>query len=338
MTQLTSVPTNILTGFLGAGKTSAIAHLLTLKPASERWAILVNEFGEIGIDGALLKTVSGDESGVFIREVPGGCMCCAVGVPMQVALNELLRQSRPDRLLIEPTGLGHPQEVLKVLSGTYYQSVLNVEHTLTLVDARKLSDERYTRHETFNQQIAIADVVVGNKADKYQSGDPQRLIEYVAQHASPDTTIVFAEHGRIDLALLQGATLGTVMTEHEHPHSHPASAQEVGFQRFPASGVIKAVNQGEGYVSVGWRLAPTLVFDCDQLQRFVEQADVERFKAVFITSTGVVSFNKTPDSMQQLILDSDVEESRVEIIAETLDPALETNLFACLYQSLGKRS
>ncbi|WP_304438858.1 GTP-binding protein, partial [Oleiphilus sp. HI0086] len=99
------VPTNIITGFLGVGKTSAILNLLKQKPDNERWAVLVNEFGEIGVDGSLFQGQSSQEQGVFIKEVPGGCMCCASGLPMQIALNQLLSRAKPDRLLIEPTGL-----------------------------------------------------------------------------------------------------------------------------------------------------------------------------------------------------------------------------------------
>ncbi|MBX4322025.1 hypothetical protein K4G81_22680, partial [Mycobacterium tuberculosis] len=87
--------------FLGSGKTTSILHLLAQKPADEKWAVLVNEFGEVGIDGALLA-----DSGALLKEIPGGCMCCVNGLPMQVGLNTLLRQGKPDRLLIEPTGLG----------------------------------------------------------------------------------------------------------------------------------------------------------------------------------------------------------------------------------------
>jgi len=148
-----SVPTNIITGFLGVGKTTAILCLLKKKPANERWAVLVNEFGEIGVDGSLFQGQHSQQQGVFIREVPGGCMCCAAGLPMQIALNQLLSHAKPDRLLIEPTGLGHPEEVLQVLSSEHYQEILSLQKTLTLVDARKLSDERYTTHDTFNQQI-----------------------------------------------------------------------------------------------------------------------------------------------------------------------------------------
>ena len=107
---LSAIPTNVVTGFLGAGKSTAILNLLKEKPEGERWAILVNEFGEVGIDGGLLGASSGRE--VFVREVPGGCMCCTAGLPMQMAMNMLLARAKPDRLLIEPTGLGHPYEVL----------------------------------------------------------------------------------------------------------------------------------------------------------------------------------------------------------------------------------
>ena len=97
---ISGVPTNIITGFLGVGKTSAILNLLNNKPENERWAILVNEFGEIGIDGSIFESQQSEEQGVYIREVPGGCMCCTAGAPMQVALAQLLRKAKPDRLLI----------------------------------------------------------------------------------------------------------------------------------------------------------------------------------------------------------------------------------------------
>ena len=127
---LSAVPTNIITGFLGVGKTTAILNLLKSKPANQRWAVLVNEFGEIGVDGSLFQGQQSEDQDVFIREVPGGCMCCAAGLPMQIALNQLLAKAKPDRLLIEPTGLGHPKEVLQVLSTEYYQDVLSLHKTL----------------------------------------------------------------------------------------------------------------------------------------------------------------------------------------------------------------
>lgn len=125
--------TNLITGFLGSGKTTSILHLLAHKDPNEKWAVLVNEFGEVGIDGALLA-----DSGALLKEIPGGCMCCVNGLPMQVGLNTLLRQGKPDRLLIEPTGLGHPKQILDLLTAPVYEPWIDLRATLCILDPRLL--------------------------------------------------------------------------------------------------------------------------------------------------------------------------------------------------------
>lgn len=125
--QTLAVPTNVITGFLGVGKTSAILHLLSHKPVHERWGVLVNEFGEIGVDGSFLEGQHPKGQSIFIREVPGGCMCCTSGLPMEIALSQLLAVARLDRLLVEPTGLGHPKEVLEVLAAPHYHDILSLQ-------------------------------------------------------------------------------------------------------------------------------------------------------------------------------------------------------------------
>lgn len=197
---LLGIPTNVITGFLGVGKTTAIRHLLNHKPANERWAVLVNEFGEVGIDGSLFEGGDNSEQQVFISEVPGGCMCCAAGLPMQMALNMLLKRARPDRLLIEPTGLGHPKEVMDVLMAEHYRKVLTINSTVTLVDARKLRESRYTDNDTFNQQLDIADVIVANKADLYETQDLLHMIKYLGGRFSERYKPIFpARNGAVDV-------------------------------------------------------------------------------------------------------------------------------------------
>ncbi|MBU2979987.1 CobW family GTP-binding protein [Alteromonas sp. C1M14] len=330
--KILAVPTNIITGFLGVGKTSAILHLLTQKPADERWAVLVNEFGEIGIDGGLLKGQHTEEQGVFIREVPGGCMCCTAGLSMQIALNQLLAKARPDRLLIEPTGLGHPKEVIQVLTAPHYREVLSLQRTLTLVDARKLSENRYISHETFNQQIQIADVVVGNKADMYSQDDCEALQAYVKTWGKEDVANTYTEYGKLPLSMLDGPTLSTIKVappHHHHHHDHePAEApvQEVPLQQ---QEIVSAGNEGEGFESIGWRFAPDIVFNYEKLHHLLASLQVERLKGLFITDDGVFGYNKTADGLTEMELD-DCMESRLEIIAETLDDNLEALLHQCI--------
>ncbi|MGH1426354.1 MAG: CobW family GTP-binding protein [Arenicella sp.] len=323
--KLENIPTNIITGFLGVGKTTAILHLLTQKPENERWAVLVNEFGEIGIDGSLyagLNHADPDaEQTLFIREVPGGCMCCAAGLPLQIALTLLLNDAKPDRLFIEPTGLGHPKEVIQTLSEGHYLEVLDLQHTITLVDARKVSDDRYRTHATFIQQLEVADVIVANKTDQYGENDSEKLQKYLHE-LGVDKPQRFYETsmGRIDLSWLSGAHggVGALMAGHVHGHSHaldtvPDSLPMPGDKDFPECGYLTVKNKGEGFFSQGWVFQSRFVFDNDKLNRFFQGIEVERLKGVFVTPQGSVSYNKADGVLTEMPI-SDSKVSRIEWI------------------------
>ncbi|OUS73905.1 cobalamin biosynthesis protein CobW [Pseudoalteromonas sp. A601] len=331
---LQGIPTNIITGFLGVGKTTAILSLLKHKPESERWAVLVNEFGEIGIDGGLLNNLNGKSDEVFITEVPGGCMCCTAGLPMQVALNQLLKQAQPHRLLIEPTGLGHPKEVLEVLNSAHYQNVLDIQNNVTLVDARKLHDTRYTSHDTFNQQIDIADIILGNKQDLYQAGDKSLLQDYVRARKGKQIPVIFAEQGLIEPALLEGESKTAWNRDshdhHHHEHQHQRShTSDINSVAIPASGMLMVENKGEGYQAIGWRFAADKIFNRDTLYTWLSGLQVERGKAVILTEQGTFGYNFTADTLTELPLEK-VAESRLEIIATQTDAHWQAQLMACL--------
>lgn len=329
--KIQSVPTNIITGFLGAGKTSAILHLLKNRPKDERWAILVNEFGEIGVDGALFQGQSKESSGVFIREVPGGCMCCTAGLPMQVALNQLLAKARPDRLLIEPTGLGHPKEVLKVLSDENYQGILSIQKIITLVDARQLSDLRYTENDTFNQQIAIADVIVGNKQDLYQQTDHINLEQYVHKYGLTQVNILATQQGAIDIAYLAGPTGAIAIkgNEAQHHHDHPHHKSSLDSIPIPTDGYVQAINRREGFESIGWRFAPNQIFSHEKLRDVLLSLNAERVKGVFITNAGAMAYNIAGDSITETALDG-CQESRIEVISTQINDEWGRQLLECV--------
>lgn len=252
--EILSVPTNVISGFLGAGKTSAILHLLKQKPKNERWAVLVNEFGEIGIDGSLFQGLLNSTDNVFIKEVSGGCMCCASALPMQVALNQLLKEARPHRLLIEPTGLGHPFEVLQLLSNEYYQKSLSLEKTLTLIDARHLDDCRYTEHTTFNQQLESADIIIGNKVDLYSLEDKEALAHYIQDHGYTTEPINFVEYAKVKLEWLSGKTNYKSKKDTKEHHHETTINQIITAPKNPNSAINKTINQGEGFFSIGGQL------------------------------------------------------------------------------------
>src|SRR5690606_32683799 len=161
-------------GPLGAGKTSLLRQLLAQKPADERWALLINEFGAIGLDAALLDTGA---DGVSLAEVAGGCLCCVNGAPFQIGLARLLRRSKPTRLFIEPSGLGHPAELRRQLSVPPWRGVLALQPDVLVLDAAALA----AGHELPDSQreaLADAGLVLLNKAETLDQASRQQLAQH----------------------------------------------------------------------------------------------------------------------------------------------------------------
>lgn len=334
-----AIPTNIITGFLGVGKTTAIRYLLETKPPTEKWAVLVNEFGEVGLDASLLASegLGQQENGVFIREVPGGCMCCASGLPMQVALNQLISHSNPDRLIIEPTGLGHPQEVLNALRHSSYQGVLDLNATLTLVDARKISDTRYTEHETFKQQLQIADMIIANKGDLYDDEDLENLQQYLHHLKLDDVPLHSVSQGRIDRRWLttMNRSKESKGGRHERHHSHSAETSVLmqGRIDFPTEGFIRKDNAQDGYKSSGWIFESRFIFDRTKLLALFTGLKIDRLKAIFMTQQGVISFNQV-DGVLTYSEAAETMDSRIEVIGK--NESTWSSLEASLLKSINK--
>jgi len=334
-TQIRAVPSHIITGFLGVGKTTAILHLLKSKPSTERWAVLVNEFGEIGIDGRLMQGANDERQDVFVREVPGGCMCCAAGIPMQVALNQLLTIAKPDRLLIEPTGLGHPKEVIQVLLSRAYRKVLNLQQIITMVNARDLNDARCTSNEIFQQQIEVADIVIANKTDLYQPEDKERLQAYIKKNSRPGVKISYTSNGGIDHKCLTDSNPHIELIEnddstshHSHAHDHTnTSSSET--DTMPVCGYIKKQNQGDEYHSVGWRFREDKIFQSENLNSFLSHIQADRVKAVMNTENGVIGYNVINGSLTEVALFGRGQ-SCIEIIGSVVDDNWEPQLLQCL--------
>ncbi len=330
MSTFKAIPTNVITGFLGVGKTTAILNLLKQKPKDERWAVLVNEFGEVGIDGSLLHGKDRVEQGIFIKEVPGGCMCCAAGLSMHIALNMLIAHAKPHRLIIEPTGLGHPKEVLDILSSEHYRSIIDLRATLTLVDARKIQTERYITHPSFNQQLEVADVIIANKSDQYQPNDFPTLLDYVKSKQSQNHQSIYK------------TCMGSIQQEWLIPVSsykadnHPALPKETD-QPFdsdpvlPSCGYVSITNKGEGFYSQGWIFKNTFTFNRNKLQTLLTGLNVERIKAVFITDQGIIAYNQADTVLTKIEVDETFD-SRIECIdlVNSAFDNLEQKLLDCL--------
>jgi G3E family GTPase len=300
---------NLITGFLGSGKTTTLLHLLTNKPADENWAILVNEFGEIGIDGALLA-----DRGATLKEIPGGCMCCVNGLPLQVGLNMLLKQAKPDRLIIEPTGLGHPKQLLNMLRAAVYQPWIQVDATLTLLDPRQLADARVVENENFRDQLVAADIIVANKSDRWSDEDRQRLQDWQLQFLG-ERQLVEAAWGAIDPALLTQPALADRAVPDAAHHHHASRPQGLAALKLDGQARWRrALNEGQGYASCGWIFDEETVFDTIAALEWARLAPVDRVKGVLRTSDGLVNINRQGEDLFIETRPTTPPDSRIELI------------------------
>jgi len=316
--------TNLITGFLGNGKTTAILHLLANKPADEKWAVLVNEFGEVGIDGALLA-----DSGALLKEIPGGCMCCVNGLPMQVGLNTLLRQGKPDRLLIEPTGLGHPKQILDLLTAPVYEPWIDLRATLCVMDSRQLLDEKTAHNENFRDQLAAADIIVSNKSDRATPESLQALNDWWQLNGG-ERLHLHTTRGNVDVALLDTprTNLKQLAASAAHVHSHPSN-KGLGALSLPEhQRWRRSVNQGQGYHACGWIFDADTQFDTIGLLEWARLAPVTRLKAVMRIPEGLVRINRQGADLHIETQNVAPPDSRIELIndAETDWNALQSAL------------
>ncbi|WP_226573857.1 CobW family GTP-binding protein [Acuticoccus sediminis] len=215
------IPTTILSGFLGAGKTTLVNHILQA-PKTGRTAIIVNEYGDVGIDGQLI--LSTDEE---VIELNNGCICCTVRADLIGAITRLLERDQAiDRIIVETSGLADPAPVIQsFLIDEGLAARLSLDAVVTVIDALHVIDQ--LAHDEAREQVAFADVLVLNKTDLV---DTQHLARTRARlrALNPLATIVEAEHSQVDLSAvldLGAFDLNAILaiepdflSEHDHVH------------------------------------------------------------------------------------------------------------------------
>jgi G3E family GTPase len=225
------IPVTLISGFLGAGKTTLVNHLLTER-AGERIGVIVNEFGEVGIDGELILA---DENPLI--EITNGCVCCTVRKDLSLAVSAMLeRSAKPlDRLIIETSGLADPAPVLQTfLADPDMLQRAELESVITLVDAKHVS--RHLHDPIVSEQIAFADALVLNKIDAVEHAE-RHSVRRDIRKLNPTAVIFETNQSRVAATELLGTrrfslpdTLAiepNLLDGGEHDHEHDSSIQSL---------------------------------------------------------------------------------------------------------------
>jgi cobalamin biosynthesis protein CobW len=242
MNVATKIPVTIVTGFLGAGKTTLIRHILE-NVRDRRLALIVNEFGDVGVDGDVLRACGiencPDEN---IVELANGCLCCTVAEDFAPAIEALLAQeNRPEHIIIETSGLALPKPLVKAFDWPAIRSHLTVDGVIAVVDGKAVAEGRFADdleaiakeraetqaidhdnplEEVFEDQLACADLIVLNKTDLLSEGEEEGVAAQIRASAPRAVKTLRARNGGVDPVLLLGLGAAAESDLHNRPSHH----------------------------------------------------------------------------------------------------------------------
>jgi len=249
------ISATVITGFLGVGKTTLIRHMLS-NAGGRRIALIINEFGDLGVDGGILKGCGIENcSDDDVVELSNGCICCTVAEDFVPTLQSLLaRDEPPEHIVIETSGLALPQPLVRAFGWPEIRTRVTVDGVVTVVDGpavaaglfasdtgavdRQRAADDNIDHETplselFEDQIACADMILVNKSDLLGADAAQALVDKLTAEARTGVRVLRASHGAVDPAILLGLGIGaeddlTARAEVHHHHHHSDDDHEDG--------------------------------------------------------------------------------------------------------------
>ena len=213
------VKIDIISGFLGAGKTTLIKKLLKEAFEGEQVVLIENEFGEIGIDGGFLK-----DAGIEIREMNSGCICCSLVGDFGASLKEVVEKYHPDRILIEPSGVGKLSDVIKAVQGVEEDVDIQLNSYTTVVDAKKCKMYMRNFGEFFDNQVQYAGAIIMSRTDivdEKKAMESMELLRSINEKAAIITTSIEKLDGKKILEVMEHpVSLADELLKEEHEHHH----------------------------------------------------------------------------------------------------------------------
>ena len=285
----------MITGALGAGKTTLVRNFLNQKPSNEQWGLLVNEFGAVGIDGAILT----GRDNVEVTQIPGGCICCTAKSELKTAISTLLQTQNLDRLIIEPTGLGEPDTLVDLLQSDFFAERFDIQTVFSVFDSQSTTVTDFNEYTILQNLAHMADVIVFNKTDLSQPEPLRDLIKYAEDLYPPKQKIMTTQHAKVNISLLnlahsdshiQNKLAWGIHSNSEHAsHAKNPQSTELPYTPIELTNLSQRLYQKQlNTQSIGWIFSPTQAFEWTKLlslfQSFNQQSstnNIKRAKGVF---------------------------------------------------------
>ena len=278
----TAIPTYLVTGLLGSGKTTSLLKLLEQKPENEIWAILVNEFGDISLDDKVLE--SANVKNVIIQTVQGGCICCTAGHQLCQAIQSLIvEQPNLDKLWIEPTGLGHPAGIIDTLSHT---PKIHLKNTLATLTPKQLTPERWKKSAVMRDIATLSDVILLTQTDLATTDEIQQSLDII-NTLYPKKTEIWQCYSDLKLQTLVDLTPIAFKIRESTHLTQPLQTLHLKVQNLAIQSLsIQFDEQSKQILAIGVTFDAQLQFNRVLLKEFFAQNSTPLIRAKGLLRTG----------------------------------------------------
>lgn len=274
------IKVTLVCGLLGSGKTSTLQNLIQQKPENEHWAVLINDFGLSSIDSSLLK-----QQALSLFELPGGCICCSAQRPLAQALAKISQLKTLDRLLIEPSGLAHPAQIIDTLKKTVYCRPMHLESTLCVLDLKRFSPTIYQKSALLRDFIQLADVLLLTRCDQLAPSALSELTDFLSQKVLGKPHIQAAEFGKIPFSTLKlkADRPPFLFLQAQNTPQQPGLVEDLVSQlpKVKQSQILHSNTQ-----AFSWIFEPEVLFIRPQLKTFFAEPPLGLIRAKGLLRTG----------------------------------------------------
>ena len=293
---------DIVSGFLGAGKTTLIKKLLKEALAGTQTVLIENEFGEIGIDGGFLK-----DAGIEIKEMNSGCICCSLVGDFGTSLKEVLNTYHPDRILIEPSGVGKLSDVMKAVQNAGLGTEVELNSAVAVVDASKCKMYIKNFGEFFINQIEHAGTIILSRTDVASEEKVKQAVELIREHnekATIITTPLAQLEGKEILATIEGAKdleaelmeqVKAMHDEHEHHHHHDEDEDEHEHHHEHDENCTCGCHDHDHHhhhhadeIFTSWGFETPATYTTEEVEGFLKELDNEEKYGIVLRAKGMI--------------------------------------------------
>lgn len=320
------LPTYLITGLLGSGKTSLLLHLLKQKPVSESWVILINEFGEIDIDGEILKHLQSQNTEIIT--VRGGCICCTAGYQLSQAIQAITgrteEKSKPDKLWIEPTGLGHPAGVIDTLSQL---PSIHLKASLAVLTPKQLTPIRWQKSSVMRDIATLADVILLSQTD-LASEQEIETANQLLETLYPSKSYIWNQYNEVMLPTLENLPpIAFKILESRHLSAPLRTLKIQPSEKFIQSINLQFDTQSKQIKALGIIIEPQKQFNRVLLKKFFEQHQPNFSRVKGLVRTGK-NWQLLQSQSEQLQLSDFAwrQDNRIEFLFAPATPELSLTL------------